>query len=146
MATSSNSLPAKIITTDGKTYNAVTLLKIQPDGLLVQYQPDAGGLGLTTLKFANFPQPLQKQFGYDPAKASAFERAQARATVELSQKLRQEDKAGVARTDDTTRIDPSRFVSVSSSDPTVTYEYYAPGQKPDSLANAISTCQHNYQC
>jgi hypothetical protein len=147
VAMSSNSLPAIIITTDGKTYNGATLLKIQPDGLLVQYRPDAGGIGLATLKFAQLPQPLQRQFGYDPAKASAFEQAQAHATVELSQKLRREDgKDGAARLYYATRIDPDRFVKVTSSEPTVTYEYYVPGRKPDTLEGGISTCRHDYQC
>jgi hypothetical protein len=142
-----NPLPANITTTDGQTYNAVRLVKVEPDGLLVEYRPDAGGLGLMTLKFAKLPASLQKQFGYDPRKASDYEHEQNLATFALAQKLRQDEKASMAAsTEVSERPNLSGKVSVNSSDPTVTYTYYAPGEKPDSLASNIATCHHAYQC
>ncbi|HLX96767.1 MAG TPA: hypothetical protein VKU37_13570 [Verrucomicrobiae bacterium] len=144
---SSNSLPAKITTTDGKTYNAVRLVKVEPDGLLVEYRPEAGGLGVMTLKFARLPEPLQKQFGYDPRKASDYEHEQKLAAFALAQKLRQDEKARTAASmEESERPNLSGTVSVNSSDPTVTYTYYAPGEKPDSLGSNIATCQHACQC
>src|SRR5690348_4716091 len=65
-ALSNNSLPSKIITADGMVYQAVKLSRIEPDGLLIEYRPDSGGVGMAKLKFAKLPAPLQKQFGYDP--------------------------------------------------------------------------------
>ena len=147
MGLSSRSLPSKIITTDGKVFNAVRLLKVEPDGLLVEYRPDAGGLGLMTLKFTTLPESLQKQFGYDPRKASDYEHEQNLATFALAQKMRHDEKASMAAsTEMSERPNLSGTVSVNSSDPTVTYTYYAPGQKPDFLASNIATCHHAYQC
>lgn len=146
-AQTTNSLPAKIVTTDGKTFNAVRLIKVEPDGLLVEYRPETGGLGLTTLKFAKLPESLQKEFGYDPRKASDYEHEQNLATFALAQKLQQDEKASTAAsTEVSERPNLSGKVSVNSSDPTVTYTYYAPGQKPDFLVSDIATCYHAYQC
>ena len=135
------------MTTDGKTYNAVRLVKVEPDGLLVEYRPDAGGLGLMTLKFAQLPEPLQKQFGYDARKASDYEHAQNLATYALAQKLRQDEKASMAAsTELSERPNLNGKVSVNSSDPIATYTYYVPGEKPDFLVSDIATCQPDYRC
>src|SRR3954462_15812518 len=71
-------LPDRITTLDGKTYEKVTLQKVDPDGLLVQFAPAEGGSGAAKLKFRNLPPELREQFGYDPARASDFETAHAR--------------------------------------------------------------------
>ncbi|HLZ54008.1 MAG TPA: hypothetical protein VKS19_05965 [Verrucomicrobiae bacterium] len=146
-APSANSLPSKIMTTDGMVYKSVRLLKIAPDGLLVEYQPDAGGLGLTKLKFAKLPAPLQKQFGYDPLKASAFEQEQAQAMAELSQKMRQDQKDRTAVLEDMSqRPNLNGAVSVNSSDPTVTYAYYVPGQKPEEVGEYTAVTEPHFTC
>src|ERR1700728_3114521 len=36
-------LPATITTTDGQTYNGVSLVRMEPDGYLVNYQPVPNG-------------------------------------------------------------------------------------------------------
>jgi hypothetical protein len=142
-----NSLPSKIITTDGVIYNAVKLSRIDPDGLLVEFRPDTGGVGLAKLKFAMLPESLQNEFGYDPKKASAFEHEQKLATFALAQKLRHDEaRTMVVSADMSERPNLTGAVSVNSSDPTVTYTYYAPGQKPDVLSDGIAICQHTYQC
>lgn len=142
-----NSLPSKIITTDGKTFNGVRLLKVQPDGLLVEYRPDAGGLGLTTLKFARLPESLQKQFGYDPRKASDYEHEQKLVTFALTQKLRQEEKAGTdVSTETSERPNVTGAVSVNNSNPTVAYTYYAPGQKPVDVGEYAAITEHQFTC
>jgi hypothetical protein len=150
-----NSLPATIITTDGVTYNKVKLTRVEPDGLLVEYQPAAGGTGLAKLKFAKLPGSLQKQFGYDPGKAANYEQEEKQAMVALTQKLQHDEKVRAAAMmvqDDTpSRPSLAGAVVVNSSDPTATYAYYTPDQRPakldaSGLQNAVSSCEHQYEC
>jgi hypothetical protein len=118
----SNSLPSTIITTDGQTYKNVKLLRVLADGLLIEYLPDSGGTGLARLKFTKLSKSLQKQFGYDPQKASAYEKDQALAMTELSQKLEQDEK-----TRDAVQAKLSRsLVYVKNAQPVVIYVYYDP--------------------
>lgn len=71
---------AQITTSDGQIYRNVTVLRADPDGLLVNYQPEPAGIGLAKLKFRNLPDSLRSQYGYDAAKAEGFETQQAQAT------------------------------------------------------------------
>ncbi len=149
-APATNSLPSKITTTDGVTYNAPKLLRVQPDGLLVEFQPDAGGTGLAKLKFAKLPPSLQKQFGYDPGKASDYEHQQTLAQQSLTQKLQQDDKARSAtlilQNEQALRPNLAGAVTVSSADPVVTYTYYTPDQKPALLGSSVAGLEHRFQC
>jgi len=70
-------LPERIATLDGKTYEKVTLEKVEPDGLLVTFAPVEGGSGTAKLKFRNLPPDLRDRFGYDPARAADYEAARA---------------------------------------------------------------------
>jgi hypothetical protein len=146
-------LPAIIITTDGITYNKVKLSRIDPDGLLVEYQPAAGGTGLAKLKFAKLPELLQKQFGYDSGKAADYEHEEKLALVALAQKLQQDEKARAMFSPDDTPSRPNLAgaVVVNSSKPKATYTYYTPDQRPAELdkpgiQNAVSLCEHKYAC
>ena len=126
----SNSLPSTITTTDGQTYKNVELLRVVADGLLIEYLPDSGGTGLVRLKFTNLSKSLQKQFGYDEYKASAYEKDQALAMTELSQKLKQDEKTRTATLDELSRS----LVYVKNAQPVVTYVYYDPlGSTPPQL-------------
>jgi hypothetical protein len=69
--------PAEITTVDGKTYAGLTVQKVDPDGLLVEYKPAGGGIGITKIKFKDMPANLQQQYHYDPNIAGAFETRQA---------------------------------------------------------------------
>lgn len=102
---------------------------------------------MANLKFLKLPGPIQKQFGYDPVKAAAFEQAQAQAEASLSQQLRREDKSSPAAADDSSER-PNLFgtVSVNNSDPTVTYAYYPPGQKPDDVGEHTAVTQPDFTC
>ena len=147
MARLSNSLPSQIITTDGAIYIDLKISRREPDGLLVEFRPATGGVGLAKLKFAMLPESLQKQFGYDPGKASTFEHEQKLATFALAQKLRHDETRSMAVSEDMSdRPNLTGAVTVNSFDPTVTYTYYAPGQKPDVLTGGIAICEHDYQC
>ncbi len=75
-----NTLPSQITTRDGKTYNAVEKVRVDPDGILVNYQPGEGGYGLAKLKFRDLPDDLQKKYNYDEKKSADYENQQAQAT------------------------------------------------------------------
>ncbi len=74
--------PTQITTTDGHTYHNAIVQSVEPDGLLVRYTPDQGGLGMATLKFRNLPDNLRNQYGYDEQKANAYEQDQAKANAQ----------------------------------------------------------------
>lgn len=71
-------LPSEIITRGGATYRAVKLLKMEPDGLSVEYTPEGGGMGLVKLKYEDLPEAFQLQFQYDVQKAKDYEAEQMR--------------------------------------------------------------------
>ena len=145
-----NSLPAKITTTDGVTYNNPKLTRVEPDGLLVEFSPATGGTGIARLKFAKLPESLQKQFGYDPGKAAEYEQQQKLAMAALTEKLQHDEKvrnAAMIVFDDTPqRPNLAGAVAVNSSDPKITYTYYPPDQKPAVLKEGSTMCGHEYQC
>lgn len=68
---------AKLTTLDGKTYEQVSVQKVQPDGLLVEFNLPGGGFGTAKLKFRNLPETVRERYSYDPRQAEAFEAAQA---------------------------------------------------------------------
>jgi hypothetical protein len=68
---------ASINTLDGKTYEGVTVQKIQPDGLLVEFNTPGGGFGTAKIKFRNLPPSVRDQYGFDAHQAEAFEKSQA---------------------------------------------------------------------
>ena len=127
----SNPLPSRVVTIDGQTYNAVKLLRVLPDGLLVQYLPDSGGMGLARLKFAKLSKSLQTQFGYDPAKASMFEQGEKIVMTELSRRMREDENIRTAVLENND-VSP---VSVESGTPIVSYAYYdRAGPKPAEIS------------
>jgi hypothetical protein len=71
-------LPDRIITLDGKTYEKVILDKVEADGLLVLFSPVEGGSGTAKLKFRNLPAELQERYGYDADRSTDYEAEQAR--------------------------------------------------------------------
>lgn len=81
-------LPAGEITTrEGKTYPAAEVERVEPDGIILSYQPPGGGLGSAKLKFAILPENLQREYAYDPQKAAAFETDQVHAQQTLQKKF-----------------------------------------------------------
>jgi hypothetical protein len=131
----SKPLPSQITTTDGRTYREVKLLQVLPDGLLVQYLPDSGGMGLARLKFTKLPESFQKQFGYDPRKASDFEKAEKIVMTELSRRMREDEDIQTATLTETTRSS----VTIEASPPVVHYAYYDPaGPKPAAISEGMS--------
>src|SRR6202012_4351624 len=72
-------LPKTITTTDGETYQGVSLIRAEPDGYLVNYQPDGNGMGIAKIKFTRLSKDLQRKGGYNAADAQDFEDSQAEA-------------------------------------------------------------------
>ena len=140
----SNALPSKIITADGKTYCAVKLLRVLPDGLLVQYQPDSGGMGLARLKFAELPQSFQKQFGYNVQTASDYEDGEKIVMTELSRKMREDEDIRIGVLEKRARS----AVIVKADNPVVQYSYYDPaGPKPPQIADDMDgVTQYAFGC
>ena len=61
-----------ITTVDGKTYRDCRVSRVDPDGICVLWSSSGA-----RIKFANLPEPVRAQYGYDPEKAGAFERSEA---------------------------------------------------------------------
>jgi hypothetical protein len=143
-AGSANALPPQIITTDGITYNAVKLQRVLPDGLLVQYQPDAGGMGLARLKFVNLSKSLQQQFGYDPKQAAIFQEGERNVMTALTRTMREDENIRIGVLDQATRSS----VVVKADKPVVKYSYYDPaGPKPSQIADEMDgVTQYAFGC
>jgi hypothetical protein len=78
---------ADITASDGTVYRKVTVTSTEPDGIAVTYQPEGGGIGMAKLKFRNLPENLQREYGYNEQKASAFEAEQVRAQAAIQAKM-----------------------------------------------------------
>jgi hypothetical protein len=67
-----------ITTLSGITYNNATVFDSNAGGLTISYQ-DKNNPELTIMKpipFSDLPEPIRKEFNYDPVKAKSFEKAQ----------------------------------------------------------------------
>ena len=70
-----NLMALEITTLDGKTYRDCRVGQTYPDSICV-LNADGGA----RIKFANLPESVRVQFGYDPQRAAAFERAEVART------------------------------------------------------------------
>ena len=86
-----------IVTREGTTYKNVQVNSIAPDGLLISYTPDAGGVGISKLKFEDLPNDLQRRYGYNRTNAVAFEKAELKSTGQLRAQLIAQDKVAESR-------------------------------------------------
>lgn len=71
-----------LTTTDGKTYKEVTVTKVEPDGLSIAHET-----GTVKVLFTKLPEALQREHGFDPAKADAYAKEQKRKWAELQAAL-----------------------------------------------------------
>ncbi len=79
---SAPSAPAQITTVDGRTYQNTVILRAEPDGIIVSYQPQEGGIGMAKLKFRDLPESLRSQYQYNAEQANAFEAQQAQTLAQ----------------------------------------------------------------
>ena len=73
------------VTTDGKTYQSVKVIRVQDDAVTILCK-DGGAL----VPLAKLSPTLQKRFSYDPAKAKAAADARAAADAENAKQLQSE--------------------------------------------------------
>lgn len=83
-----------LTTTTGKTYACVRVVRVDPDGLSIEYAPEPGAVGLAKVKFAVLPRDVQERYGYDPKTAEAFESANTAAVQAWNEQRTAEEEAG----------------------------------------------------
>ena len=79
-------------TKDGKTYQEVAVVKVEPDAVTILHH-DGGA----RIPLKNLPPEIQKRCNYDPAAAAAAEAARAQADEENRQALQAEMDTVAAR-------------------------------------------------
>lgn len=82
-----NANPTEIKTLDGMTYNSIHSLKATTGGLVVQFTPAGGGMGIAKIKYENLPADLQQRFGSDIEKATAYEAEQTKGQAMVAAKM-----------------------------------------------------------
>jgi hypothetical protein len=65
---------AELVTLDGKTYQAVTIRKVEPDGLSILH-----AAGTAKVPFEKLPEELREKYGYDAAAAAEHRKQAAEA-------------------------------------------------------------------
>ncbi len=89
-----------ITTRDGKTYTNAVIQRADPNGIVIEYAPTPGSVGIAKLKFANLPPEIQKRYNYNPTNAQIFEENQLsdsiRVPVESYRKAAQQGNAEAA--------------------------------------------------
>jgi hypothetical protein len=60
-------------TVNGKDYRDATIMRVEPDGIVVKTKS-----GVTKVYFAELPKEVQERFQYDPEKAASYSAEQAR--------------------------------------------------------------------
>ncbi len=85
--------PREITTLDGKSYQGVTVQRIDPDGLTIGYAAVGGGTSIAKIKFKNLPEDLQRQYKYDPDQAAAYEAKQAQGMAAWRAQQQKQDAA-----------------------------------------------------
>lgn len=85
--------PTNLTTIDGKRFSGVLLRRFEPDGIVIDYTLDGGGIGLAKLKFKNLPEDFRKRWGYDAEKAVRFEASRIQDAAEWRQKMIDDEEA-----------------------------------------------------
>jgi S1-C subfamily serine protease len=75
--------PTEITTLDGEKYSSVRVLRVKPGGLQIEFKPKGGGIGVSTLPFANLPPALREQYRQAAQMAAAQEKKQSANEVAM---------------------------------------------------------------
>lgn len=105
-----------ITTRNGTTYTNAVIQRADPDGVVIEYAPQPGSVGIAKLKFANPPEELRKRYNYTASDALIFEQNQAAGTArrqeEIAQgeteKERRHDKLVQHRTEEEAALEAKR--------------------------------------
>lgn len=73
--------PDTLTTTDGATYQGITKLRADPDGLYIEYTLPGNGLGSAKVKFSRLSRGVKKEYGYDRNAALEYEDNARQATL-----------------------------------------------------------------
>jgi len=78
-----------ITTRNGKTYANAVIQRADPDGVVIEYAPQPGGVGIAKLKFANLPDDLRNRYNYNEAAAVTFEQNQTAGIARRQEEIAQ---------------------------------------------------------
>ena len=78
-----------ITTRDGKTYTNAVIQRADPNGIVIEYVPQPGSVGIAKLKFANLSDELQKRYNYNAANALIFEQNHAAGIARRQEEIEQ---------------------------------------------------------
>ena len=78
-----------ITTRDGITYTNAVIQRADPNGIVIEYAPRPGSVGIAKLKFANLPDELQKRYNYSATNALVFEQNHAAGIARRQQEIEQ---------------------------------------------------------
>lgn len=73
----------RLATNSGKTFEKVTIQKVESDSFTITYQPHSGGFGVARLEYKDLPKQLQDKYGYDPGQTTHLARSTQLAVVVL---------------------------------------------------------------
>src|SRR5580704_11549440 len=88
---------ASLSIADGTAYNNITMQRVDPDGLYIEYTLPGGGIGMSKIKFSHLSSDQQKQFGYDANKARDYETQVAKANEDYRQDCIRREQAALAQ-------------------------------------------------
>ena len=140
--------PADLTTRSGKTYKQARVFRVEPDGINYMF---AGGM--TKIAFDDLPEAVQKQYGYDPAKAKAFAEQDAqvqaaaaaevqRQTVEYQKRLRAQQAQYASQVADAKRA--AAIAATPLPNPEHYYVNYASTRKGGYMASLKPSVLHSY--
>ena len=80
---------SSITTRNGLTYTNAVIQRADPDGVVIEYAPQPGSVGIAKLKFANLSDELQKRYNYNATDAVIFEQNQAAGIARRQEEIAQ---------------------------------------------------------
>lgn len=78
-----------ITTRDGITYTNAVIQRADPNGIVIEYVPRPGSVGIAKLKFANLPEEIQRRYNYNATDAQIFEQNQSAGIARRQEEIEQ---------------------------------------------------------
>jgi hypothetical protein len=89
-----------ITTRNGVIYTNAVIQRADPDGVVIEYAPQPGSVGIAKLKFANLPDELRKRYNYNTTDALIFEQNQAAGIARRQEEIAQAETEKKRRHDE----------------------------------------------
>jgi hypothetical protein len=80
-------LAQNFTTINGKQYKNATVMRVEPDGIVIKFSG-----GIVKIYCTELPPAIQKQYGCDPAKAAAAHAAEVSAVQQTNQQVEESNK------------------------------------------------------